>query len=186
MRMWGSNTSPGVAVTSNRARGVEKRKIGTAEKATCRTHQRRLERASKCTLGAKSTTLWTWDHGSTIAGHTGTWGFQEASRKRYNLKKAASLGAPFGVILTNFDESLGMHLARELNFSMVTRDFESGVSRAISWRSRGAANFARLVAVSVRALSYFQSMGSCMWTIPCVIRRVGAVTQHNKCQKLLY
>ena len=97
----------------------------------------------------------------------------------YGFKKAASLGAPFGVILTNFDESLGMHLARELNFSMVTRDFESGVSRAISWRSRGAANFARLVAVSVRALSYFQSMGSCMWTIPCVIRRVGAVTQHN-------
>jgi hypothetical protein len=38
--------------------GVAKRKIGTAEKATCRAHQRRLERASKCTLGAKSTTLW--------------------------------------------------------------------------------------------------------------------------------
>ena len=120
--------------------------------------------------------LGSWEYDRWSHGYMGLPG---SFKEDYNLKKAASLGAPFGVILTNFDESLGMHLARELNFSMVTRDFESGVSRAISWRSRGAANFARLVAVSVRALSYFLSMGSCMWTIPCVIRRVRAVTQQN-------
>ena len=110
--------------------------------------------------------LGSWEYDRWSHGYMGLPG---SFKEDYNLKKAASLGAPFGVILTNFDESLGMHLARELNFSMVTRDFESGVSRAISWRSRGAANFARLVAFwsrFCRFQSFQRGIGEGMLTGP--------------------
>ena len=126
-------------VTSNRAHEVARRKIGTAEKAT-------VERISAGWRGHP------WVPNQQPCG-------AEIMRRRsgpipargvsgeadYNLNKAASLGAPFGAILTKPDAPFCIQAVHELNFLMDSRDFESRVSRAISWRSWGDRDFGAIL-----------------------------------------